>query len=75
MVRGPVEDGEEASEEGVPLWLSLGTQALQYNHRTQKYDERSRVLLRMGRRQVKKACLSGLAWVPGRCNIIIESVI
>jgi hypothetical protein len=32
----------------------------------------SRVLLRMGRRRVKKACLSGLAWVPGPCNITTE---
>jgi len=35
LLQGPVEDGEEASEEGVPLRLGLGTWALQYNHRTQ----------------------------------------
>jgi hypothetical protein len=35
MLQGPVEDREEASEEGVPLRLILGTWALQYNHRTQ----------------------------------------
>jgi hypothetical protein len=37
MLQGPVEEREEVSEEGEPLRVSLGTWALQYNHRTQDH--------------------------------------